>query len=207
MSEENTTPGALHRTLDMESLKGLAHPLRVRILDVLTTYGPQTASSLADRLGESSGSTSYHLRQLERHHFIHEVAGRGSARERWWDRVPGGISLEVGHLPNTSAARAASGIVLSEWNRNRQTLLDDFVRRGDDELPAAWIDASAISTGNAQVTVEQLADLTSRLQKTIDDFIDDHRDQKERPIEGSRPVQIQLSAFPVMDADEHHEGR
>jgi DNA-binding transcriptional ArsR family regulator len=205
MTEEHTAP--LHRTLDMESLKGLAHPLRVRILDVLTTYGPQTASSLADRLGESSGSTSYHLRQLERHRFIHEVAGRGSARERWWDRVPGGIALEVAQLPDTSAARAASGIVLSEWNRNRQTLLDDFVRRGDDELSPAWVEASAMSTANAQLTSDQLAELTTRIQATIDEFVDAHRDQKERPVDRSRPVQIQFTAFPVMDADEHHEGR
>jgi len=81
------------RSLDMTSLRALAHPLRVRMLDVLSTYGPQTASGLAERLGESSGSTSYHLRQLAQHDFIREVADRGNARERWWERVPGGISV------------------------------------------------------------------------------------------------------------------
>jgi DNA-binding transcriptional ArsR family regulator len=66
----------------VESLKALARPLPVQILDVLSTYGAQTASGLAERLGESSGATSYHLRQLERHAFVREVEGRGTARER-----------------------------------------------------------------------------------------------------------------------------
>src|SRR5688572_10834361 len=71
--------------LDLESLKGLAHPLRVKILDLLSTYGPATATGLAERLGESSGATSYHLRQLARHGFVREVEGRGTGRERWWE--------------------------------------------------------------------------------------------------------------------------
>ena len=52
------------RTLDASALKALAHPLRVRILDLLAERGPQTASSLAALIGESSGVTSYHLRAL-----------------------------------------------------------------------------------------------------------------------------------------------
>jgi DNA-binding transcriptional ArsR family regulator len=202
---DDRTPRPAHRTLDMESLKGLAHPLRVRILDVLTSYGPQTASSLADRLGESSGATSYHLRQLERHRFIREVEGRGSARERWWDRVPGGLSLEVDDLPDTPAARTASGIVLSEWNRHRQVLLEDFLRRGDDELPTEWREASVTNSAAVMVTAAQLKGLTDRLQGVLDDFVDEYREQKEHPVEGSRPVQIHLNAFPVMDAEEHRE--
>ncbi|WP_298942311.1 helix-turn-helix domain-containing protein [uncultured Microbacterium sp.] len=46
--------------LDAGALRALAHPIRVRIFDILSQYGPQTASSLAERLHESSGSTSYH---------------------------------------------------------------------------------------------------------------------------------------------------
>ena len=58
------------RVLDTGALRALAHPLRVQIYDILSQYGPQTASSLAERLGESSGSTSYHLRALAKHDLI-----------------------------------------------------------------------------------------------------------------------------------------
>ncbi|MFB2596351.1 ArsR/SmtB family transcription factor [Herbiconiux sp. P17] len=186
----------------MTSLKALAHPLRVRLLDVLSTYGPQTASGLAERLGESSGATSYHLRQLAQHDFIREVPDRGNARERWWERVPGGISVEASDLPPTAAARSANAIVTNEWHRSREALLADFVRRGDQELSRAWTDASLMDTSNVRVTSEQLAELTSELLKVTDDFVTRYRAQARNPVAGSRPVQIQLSAFPVLDAEE-----
>ena len=65
------------RVIDAASLKALAHPLRVELFDRLAMLGPATASQLADALGESSGATSYHLRQLARHAFIEEDPERG----------------------------------------------------------------------------------------------------------------------------------
>lgn len=203
MSEE--TPRTADRRIDMESLKALAHPLRVQILDVLSTYGAQTASGLADRLGESSGATSYHLRQLERHAFVREVEGRGTARERWWERVPGGIALDHANLPPTAAARAAHDLVLRQWQRTRETLLDDFLSHGDDVLPRRWMDASIVSTANARLTSDQLKALTEELQAVVDRHIDRHQHQKNSPVPGARPVQIQLNGFPVLDADETPE--
>ena len=57
---------------DPRSLKALAHPLRLELLELLRFEGPSTASALARRVGESSGATSYHLRQLARHGYIEE---------------------------------------------------------------------------------------------------------------------------------------
>jgi DNA-binding transcriptional ArsR family regulator len=50
--------------LDARNLRGLAHPVRVRMLGLLRTEGPSTATLLGERLGLSSAATSYHLRQL-----------------------------------------------------------------------------------------------------------------------------------------------
>ena len=49
---------------DVRALRALAHPLRSRLLGQLRLNGPATASRLGRVVGESSGSTSYHLRQL-----------------------------------------------------------------------------------------------------------------------------------------------
>ncbi|MBW8766480.1 MAG: helix-turn-helix transcriptional regulator, partial [Geodermatophilales bacterium] len=54
------------------------------LLAALRMDGPSTATHLAERLGESSGSTSYHLRQLAAFGFVEEVPGEGDGRERWW---------------------------------------------------------------------------------------------------------------------------
>src|SRR4029450_8632241 len=72
------------KQLDPRSVRALAHPLRVRLLGSLGFDGPGTASILGERLGESSGATSYHLRVLADHGFIEEDTSRGRGRERWW---------------------------------------------------------------------------------------------------------------------------
>src|SRR6478609_4808175 len=66
------------------ALKGLAHPLRLKLLAELNARGSATASQLGTALGESSGSTSYHLRQLHRHGFVEEDVEQGTGRERVW---------------------------------------------------------------------------------------------------------------------------
>jgi len=64
--------------------RGLVHPVRVRLLHLLETDGPGTASLLGRRIGQSSGITSYHLRLLADLGFIEEDTGRGNGRDRWW---------------------------------------------------------------------------------------------------------------------------
>jgi DNA-binding transcriptional ArsR family regulator len=204
MAKENEeTPSSLpERIIDMESLKALAHPLRVTILDTLSTYGAFTASGLAERLGESSGATSYHLRQLEKHRFVREVEGRGSGRERWWERVPGGISLSASEFSSESASRSASRLILREWMHNRNRVLDDFLDHGDVELSKDWMEASTVSLSNLVLTMEQTDDLTKRLMAVVTEFADTYRGQH---VTGARPVQAHVNVFPVLDGVEISE--
>jgi len=199
---DDAAPGT--RQLDMESLKALAHPLRVQIVDVLSTYGSFTASGLAERLGESSGATSYHLRQLEKHGFVREVPDKGTARERWWERVPGAISLNGSDLDDSPASRAASKTVAREWERSRSAALDQFQERGSDELPPPWSDSGVLTTINMRLTPEQLADLVGRWEEFIDPFVTRYRGQNPP---GSRPVQLHFNAFPLVDGDETPDER
>ena len=67
---------------DVRALRPLARPLRNRLLGLLRLEGPSTATLLGARVGESSGSTSYHLRQLAAYGFVEEVPGQGAGR--WW---------------------------------------------------------------------------------------------------------------------------
>jgi len=187
------------RVIDLAGLKALAHPLRVKILDTLSTYGSFTASGLAERLGESSGAMSYHLRQLEKHRFVREVEGKGTERERWWDRVPGGITIDTPKDDASPSERAASRLVLREWMTNRTILLNDFLDNGDEVLDSEWLEASTISMSNLHLTREQTTQLSERLMTVIDEFVDAYRGQR---VPGSRPVQTQINVFPVLDADQ-----
>jgi DNA-binding transcriptional ArsR family regulator len=187
------------RTIDLESLKALAHPLRIKIIDVLSTYGSFTASGLAERLGESSGATSYHLRQLEKHGFVREVAGKGTGRERWWERVPGGLTLGSKEFTASEVGREASQLVMREWATSRERTLREFMDAGLDVLPQPWIDASVISLTSVNLTAEQLNQFTEEFMAVVRAFADKYRGQS---VEGARPVQIQFHAFPVIDGVE-----
>lgn len=183
------------RRIDMTSLKALAHPLRVQLLDALSAYGPATASALAERFGESSGATSYHLRQLEKHGFVREDTSRGVGRERWWERVPQPISVEV-DADTDPAQRAASELVLGEWQRTRTQRLQQFINRGLDDVGMEWLNASAVMTSNVQLTKEQSTELIKELSVVLNEYVKKYRGQKA---DGARPFQIHLDVFPLVD--------
>jgi DNA-binding transcriptional ArsR family regulator len=187
------------RDLDLESLKAFAHPLRVRIVDVLSTYGSFTASGLAERLGESSGATSYHLRQLEKNGFVREVEGKGTGRERWWERSPGGINISQMSMRESAAAREASDVVMRQWNENRNRIMDDFHERGMELLSEEWLETSMLSTSNVRMTVQQLKALVDAWEQVYLEHIEKIRGQD---VPGSRPVQVHFNAFPVVDGVE-----
>ncbi|CAN5304705.1 helix-turn-helix domain-containing protein [soil metagenome] len=195
-ASSSAVPRRADRELDLDSLKGLAHPLRIQILDTLSVYGPFTASGLAERLGESSGATSYHLRQLEKHGFVREVAGRGTARERWWERVPGGITLTSQEMATSEAGRAASLTVMRQWERNRSALLADFMERGYDVLSPEWAEVSTVATVSLRLTAEQLKAVVAEWEEFSLRVLDKYRGKNPA---GSRPVQVHFNAFPVLD--------
>jgi DNA-binding transcriptional ArsR family regulator len=183
------------RVIDMAALKGLAHPLRVQLLDALAAFGPATASALAERFGESSGATSYHLRQLERHGFVREDASRGVGRERWWERVPQPIRLEMDR-DGDPARRAASELVFGEMQRFRNQRLAEYLAHGIEEFGVAWVESSSVRTSNLQLTREQSAALVKELDAVLDGYLEKYRGQQ---VAGARPVQIHVDVFPLVD--------
>jgi DNA-binding transcriptional ArsR family regulator len=193
-NEESETTERQYRVLDAGALRALAHPLRVQIYDILSSYGPQTSSSLASLTGESSGSMSYHLRALARQNLIEEVEGRGSARERWWRRPVGGVTFASPEAQKTPAGRAAMQVVMTETLNRRHEQLMRFAAHGLDDEPTAWQDGSLITTATARLTAEQMTSLTRRIQALIDETVDAYRDQQG---DGVRPVTMRADVFPL----------
>lgn len=187
------TAEEMNRSLDAGALKALAHPLRVRIFDVLSQYGAQTASSLAELLGESTGSTSYHLRALAGHDLIREVEGRGTGRERWWERPRGSVTISTPESMRTPSGRAASQIVVTETYRQRHEQLMRFIeqtmRREADGEPAA-----ELATANARLTPAQFEEISTAISEIITAAVQKYRDQEGDDV---RPYLIRLDMFPI----------
>ncbi|WP_051389201.1 ArsR/SmtB family transcription factor [Arthrobacter sp. 35W] len=184
------------RTLDMASMKALAHPLRVQILEALANYGAQTACGLGELLNESSGATSYHLRQLAKYDFVHEVPGRGTARERWWERASGPIEVGSRELATSPVVGDATRLVTREIERSRAAALAEFATCGYERLPEEWQDAGTLSTSHARLTAEQLAEFSRQMDEFSRVLLE--RLKAAGPQPGARPVQIHFNAFPLV---------
>lgn len=182
--------------LSSAALRALAHPLRVSILDELSAYGPLTATGLAGRLNESSGVTSYHLRQLEKHGLVREVAGHGTARERWWERRPGGIETPDPRVfAPGSVERLATQLITNEWERSRQQNYRDFLAEGEQTFEPEWLEAAASHTVNVRLSPDEVQALVADVDEVVHRYLDRYR---TNPSPGSRPVQIHLNAFPLV---------
>ncbi|MFC4945577.1 ArsR/SmtB family transcription factor [Pseudonocardia sp. GCM10023141] len=158
------------KRLDAESLKALAHPLRVRILATLRALGPATASALGRRLGESSGATSYHLRQLERHGFVEEESGRGSTRERWWRAAHRTTEWVDAPWEDDSAAAAATAFLRRFQADYEQRAVHQWDAEWASWTPR-WQDAAASSDVLLRLRVDQLEQLNAEMEGVLQRWI------------------------------------
>lgn len=188
------------RKLDSRSLQGLAHPLRVRLFEQLTYYGPATATQLAERLGESSGSTSYHLRQLAKFGFVEEDAERGNQRDRWWRRVPGAIQWSELEFRDDPVGRAAAELLDDQFEeltqRRRQGYWDAV-----DRWPPEWVASVMAHTMHIVLSAEEAGRMGRDLQAVFDRYKRRFGGRDLVPV-GERDaelsdVDVQLTLLPV----------
>jgi DNA-binding MarR family transcriptional regulator len=196
MTTDESRPGErAQRVLDVVALKALAHPLRTQLWDALMA-GPATASQLAERLGESSGLTSYHLRQLAKHGFIEEVPGRGTAREKFWRVVEADTRIEH-ERTRTPAGREALAIFGDEWLRLRYRSAARYHERKRSGLEEDWAASAADLDSYLYATPEELAEMVEEYTQLLTAWGErlGGRSGDERPRE-TRTVEIQFRAFP-----------
>lgn len=191
----------VQRELDASALKALSHPLRLEIYDILSQYGAQTASSLAEHVGESSGVTSYHLRELAKHELIREVEGQGTARERWWERPRGAIAMGGAAARVTPAGKLASRIVVEEFYRRRHEQLLDYLRESadyesDDDIRAL------LTTSTVSMTEEQFWAMAQEVEAVIGRHVELHRGQTGS---GVHRYAVRADIFPLPEFDSTEE--
>ncbi|MFK3729631.1 ArsR/SmtB family transcription factor [Streptomyces sp. NPDC088090] len=183
------------RVLDPRSLRGLAHPLRMQLLRSLRHQGPATASQLAERLGESSGATSYHLRQLAAHGFVEDDPSLGKGRERWWKAAQQGIRWDESLDRNSDPdVRGAADLLLHETASHHTQELSTWIATRH-EWPA-WAGASDMSDFTLRLPPAAVRELGERLHALIEEY----RDAPEAEAPDAARVRLHLHAFPQREA-------
>ncbi|MFJ1879204.1 winged helix-turn-helix domain-containing protein [Streptomyces sp. NPDC088137] len=179
--------------VDARTLRGLAHPLRLRLLAALREYGPATASGLAGRLGESSGATSYHLRQLAAYGFVEDDPERGKGRERWWRAAHRGTVFDSGRFLShpDPEVRGAVNVVLHEMATAHAREVNTWIGTMS-EWPEEWRQSWDISDFQVRLT----PDLAEELIGKVHELIESYRGRVPEGAEGSANVRSHVHLFP-----------
>jgi DNA-binding transcriptional ArsR family regulator len=168
----------------VRAVRALAHPLRLQLLDLLRFEGPSTATLLAHRVAESSGATSYHLRQLARYGFIEE-APRPSGRERWWRYRDRRVTVRPG-------ADASDRNLLAELLSREAHALDRFLA-ARSRLPE-WDEAAFFQSRALRLTPAELEELRRGVEAVLAQL---RRGDADDPPPDALPVRVLAFGFPL----------
>lgn len=177
---------------DPAALRALAHPLRLRLVALLRREGALTASEAGRRLGESSGSTSYHLRQLERFGLVEE-APDGQGRQRPWRATA--LYTSWPSAPDREELAEASlvldRLVVHRYAERLKVWIEQ--RRAE---PREWVEAASFGDSLLYLDRGELEALRDGLQALAEPYLERVADPMLRPT-GARPVAFVQIAFPV----------
>lgn len=182
--------------LDATALKALAHPLRVQILRILQLRSRASVTSLAAELGETTGATSYHLRQLARHGFVEEFEAdetggkRVGRKQRWWRMAVDQIHMTGFEFMANEETREAAGFLLREYQADRSRRLANWYATAP-QWPEQWQRASSDMDGHLTLNPRQLRALADELAAVMEKY------RTAKPGRGARLVDVQYAVFPA----------
>ncbi|MBE1500686.1 DNA-binding transcriptional ArsR family regulator [Amycolatopsis lexingtonensis] len=169
--------------------KALANPVRRDILSYLGKHGEANSTSVAKALGESTGTTSYHLRKLADLDLITELEDRGDGRERWWKSQMKDIYTPPG-LELTPDEREAA-LKLGAMKMSHDLGLVTRAYAGYDSA-GGW---NQIYRSGLHLTKEQIASFVEEYQNLVWKYV---TEPGQHP-EGSRAVAVRLIVVPEED--------
>jgi DNA-binding transcriptional ArsR family regulator len=190
---EQVSGAANARITDARTLRALAHPARIEIVDHLSTTGASvTATECAELVGLSPSATSYHLRELAKYGLVEQAPSRGDGRERLWRAVNASLWIEGDvNAPESLAAERALVDVCMDRDVVR---VRDFMDRQADE-PREWREASAMMGQQLLMTAAELVELNEKVRALMEPYRLRDR-QADAPAE-ARQVTVQYRTFPV----------
>ncbi|MER7185819.1 helix-turn-helix domain-containing protein [Streptomyces hyaluromycini] len=164
--------------------KSLGNPLRRRILDYLGRHGEANSTVLARELGESSGTTSYHLRKLAEQKLIEEIPEKSGGRERWWRSLPFSHTAPDPATMTTEEFEAARHLALLKIDIDTQ-----LFRRAHEEYrgPDGW---AHVQRHGTWLTRDELTAFMREYRALLDHY----GHSRETAPEGARPVNMRFYA-------------
>lgn len=151
---------------DPRKLRALAHPLRLRLLRLVREHRPVTGARLAQLVGESTASVSYHLSVLHAHGFIEPDPAPGpTRRHKPWRTTYDSLRIvsenPVGP-PSDTVEGLILGSLLSETRREQ-----DAYFRGSSGIGSRWQDVGTFEMTDLVLTERQFNQLSDDVQAVV----------------------------------------
>lgn len=185
-------PRTVTKLTDPRALRAYAHPVRMKLVGLLRTEGPLTATRAAELLGESTGTCSFHLRQLAKYGLVEE-AGGGTGRQKPWRATT--TSTQWDAVADDPETAAAAGLLNMAVAKQYFEQLMRYLQALPDE-PPEWQRAALFGDRFLWVTAEELADLGEKVRQVIDVYFERQVRPDLRPA-GARLVSYLNLAFPA----------
>jgi len=138
-------PGAPHLTANVAELRALAHPLRLRIME-LFAESPKTTKQVAELLGEPPTRLYHHVAALERAGLLHlkETRKNRGTVEKWYEA----ISRTIGSRPRDARRRRADAaskraVAMTVLEQSRRELVSAMAEPGGEPPLVARLVVSA----------------------------------------------------------------
>lgn len=178
-------------TQDANHLRALAHPLRLRILSLLTG-AELTAADVARELGTTHANASYHLRFLE---------GAGEIVVAGEETIRGGRAKRYRHHWRGIEGSAESARAPGADDEERREAADLFVHASAGELQRRYAERVPGTGGlvtDAELWVDE--DTWARARQLLEEASALLHDEARAPhAEGTRHVNLSLFAFEMTD--------
>lgn len=177
---------------DPGAIKALAHPLRLDLLELLTTTGPATAAHCGRALGVPQANCSFHLRQLAKYGLVEEAGPGADRRERQWRVADARPSVRIGANADAVVRRQLGQVVVE---REAQALLG-YLDRQDADRPD-WRAAAGMVSAVVALSAEEAAEVRERWRTLLEPYLARTEAAGYRLRPGQRHVRIFMAATPT----------
>jgi DNA-binding transcriptional ArsR family regulator len=183
--------------LDAVTLKALAHPVRVRMLRYLQRHGPASVTSLAGQLGESTGATSYHLRQLAELGIVAETEppadhddNRVGRKQRFWQMAVDDLHVTGFGFVEDDDTHDAATFLLRESVSAQARRVNHWYETATS-WPKSWQRASSSREAILELDAKQTRALADDLIAVLDRY------HAMTPGRGAKQVEAHYAVFPL----------
>ncbi len=180
------------RITDAQTMRALAHPVRIALLEALQRDGELTATRAGELLGENPGNMSWHLQTLAKYGFIEEAPG-AKGRSRPWRLRDKSFRFSDS---NEDAGMAAAAGALAEHMRERVDREGREWMASRGAFPAEWHDQAFTNYSLVYLTADELGAISDELTAIFTRYNERSTDKELRP-PGALPVRLNATGFPL----------